>query len=105
MMSYLNSDPADMDVYLSSSAPASVDRGYHKIWGAVKKSAPTVTSWGRGEAYGIVEETICKVAYQFGRSLPSNDLSQPDAKSLRGDMRHILKLSGCRSDYPTRRCF
>ena len=37
-MSYLNSERAGRDVYLSSMAPTSVDRAYHKIWEAVKES-------------------------------------------------------------------
>jgi hypothetical protein len=53
-----------------------VGRAYHKIWGWVKKHASTATSWGQGEIYAIVEKTICKVGYQFCRSLPSNDLSE-----------------------------
>jgi hypothetical protein len=62
VMRYLKADRAGRNVYLSSPAPASVDRAYHKSWGWVKMNAPTATSWGRGEAYGIVEKTICKVA-------------------------------------------
>jgi len=72
-MSYLNSEPASGDVYRSSPAPASVNRGYHKIRGSVKGIAPTAISWGLGKAEGIGEMTICKLADQFGRSLPSND--------------------------------
>ena len=47
--------------------------GYHKILGVVKRNTTTATSWGGGGASGIVEETICKVTYQFCRILPSND--------------------------------
>ncbi|MBP1699611.1 MAG: hypothetical protein H6Q41_4799 [Deltaproteobacteria bacterium] len=62
------------DVYLSSSAPASVDRAYHKIQGSVKRNTPTATSWGRGDGYGLAEKTICKAAYQFRGSLGLNDI-------------------------------
>jgi hypothetical protein len=40
-MRNLNADRAGRDVHLSSIPPTSVDRAYHKIWGAVKKNAPT----------------------------------------------------------------
>src|SRR5512139_1264269 len=59
------------DVYLSSSVPASVDRGYHRIWGWVKEDGPTTTSWGWGDEEGIPEKTICKAVYQFGRGFTS----------------------------------
>ena len=75
-MSYVKAEPASKNVHLWSPAPASVNRAYHKIWGWVKRNAPTAIYWGGGEAYGIVEQTICKVAYQCGRSLPSNDLAK-----------------------------
>jgi hypothetical protein len=74
-MRNLNSQPVDMDVYIWSPGPHSVDRGYHKILGWVKRNAPTATSWGRGEAYGIVEITKGKLTYHICRSLPCNDLS------------------------------
>ena len=78
MMSELNSEPASGDDYISSSAPASVRLGYHKMLEAVKRIAPTATSWGRGRIYGIAEETICKAPHQFGRSLGNNDKGQSE---------------------------
>jgi hypothetical protein len=33
---YANADQTGRDVHLSSMAPTSVERAYHKIWGAVK---------------------------------------------------------------------
>jgi hypothetical protein len=39
-----------------------------------KRNAPTAISWGRGEAYGAGEKTMCEVVYQFCRTLPHNDL-------------------------------
>jgi len=69
----LMGDSANRVVYLWSPAPASVPAGYHKILGGVKRNDPTATSWGQGRACGIVEETICKAAYQLCRSLPYND--------------------------------
>ena len=42
----LNADRAGMDVHLSSPAPDSVDRGYHKIWRPVKGSRRTPPFWG-----------------------------------------------------------
>jgi hypothetical protein len=75
-----------------------VGRAYHKIRGWVKGIAPTATSWGLGGAYGIVEVTICKAAYQFGRSLPLND--EGKKKRLLDDAevlsRVLLKLNGKR---------
>jgi hypothetical protein len=38
--------------------------------GTGQKDAPTATSWGRGRACGLTEETICRVVYQFCRSSP-----------------------------------
>jgi hypothetical protein len=73
LMSYRKSDPASRNVHRWSVTPASVDRAYHKIWGWVKSSAPTATSWGRGKAWGIVEITKGKLTYQLGGSLPLND--------------------------------
>ena len=69
MMSELNSEPASGDDYISSSAPASVRLGYHKIRGSVKKHASTATSWGWGKVEGIGEKTRCKLAYQVSGSL------------------------------------
>ena len=73
VMTKVKSEPGSSDVYLWSPAPDSVDRAYHRIWGRVKSNAPTVTFWGRVGAYGIAEEAICKVVYQFGGSLGNND--------------------------------
>ena len=41
--------------------------------GVGQKECPTATPGGRGDGDGIPEETICKVAYQFGRNLLCND--------------------------------
>jgi len=41
--------------------------------GVGQKECPTATPGGRGDGDGIPEETICKVAYQFGRSLLCDD--------------------------------
>ena len=71
--SYPKADPVRRSVRLRSPAPALVNRGYHKVWEWVKRNAPTATSWGRGKIYVIAEKTICKVAYQFRRSLVNND--------------------------------
>jgi hypothetical protein len=43
-MRKVNADGAGRDVYLSSPALASVNRGYHKTWGRVKRLAPTALS-------------------------------------------------------------
>jgi hypothetical protein len=83
VMSYLNAEPARRDVYLLSSAPASVGGGYHKIRGSVKKGAPTATSWGRGGAYGIVEMTKGKLIYQFPGSLLCKDIRNVEAQRQR----------------------
>jgi hypothetical protein len=56
MMRKVNADSADRDVHLSSSAPASVHLGYHKIRGSVKKGGPTATSWCGGKTDGIAEK-------------------------------------------------
>jgi len=76
VMRKLNSDPTRRDVYLWSPAPDSVPPGYHKIWGWVKRNAPSATSWGRGKTDGIEEKTIGKLSYEFRRSLPLNDDTQ-----------------------------
>ena len=47
--------------------------GYRKILRPVKTNTPTATSWGRGEVYRAGEKTICKLAYEFRRSLVNND--------------------------------
>jgi len=47
---------------------------YHKIWGWVKKDAPTATSWGGDDQDGIAEMTIYKLAYRLGGCLLSNDV-------------------------------
>jgi hypothetical protein len=73
VMRKLNSDPASGNVYISSPAPGSVNRGYHKIRGGVKRNVPTATSGGWGKTDEIEEMTIDKLAYQFGKSLPFND--------------------------------
>jgi hypothetical protein len=54
-------------------ARASVPSGYHKILGAVKRKAPIATSWGWGDADGIVEMTKGKLLYCPAGILPSND--------------------------------
>ena len=41
--------------------------------GMDQKIAPTAIYWGRGGAYGTLEESIFKAPYQFCRSLPLND--------------------------------
>ena len=41
--------------------------------GIGRRNAPIATSWGRGDAHLIVEETIGKVACQSGGSLLSNE--------------------------------
>jgi len=64
VMRKLNPEPSRRNVHISSPAPVSVPPGYHKIPGAVKRSAPTATSWGWGGAYEIVEKMI-------GNFLPS----------------------------------
>jgi hypothetical protein len=81
-MRYVNAEPARRDVYIWSPGSVALNRAYHKIWGWVKRNAPTATSWGRGRIYGIAEMTICKVAYEFRRSLLSND--SPKRTALRG---------------------
>jgi len=65
----LSSEPASSDVHLWSAVPDSVPPGYHKIRGWVKRNALTATFWGGDEAYVIVEMTICKLSYEFRRSL------------------------------------
>ena len=59
----------------------------HKILGPVKSDSPTATSWGRGEAYRIVEETICKPPYRFGRSLGCKMKAQ-SGKAMMDQRRH-----------------
>jgi hypothetical protein len=49
-MRNLSTQLASGEVYLSSPAPDSADRGYHRIWGSVKGIAPAATYWGRGGA-------------------------------------------------------
>jgi hypothetical protein len=71
IVSYLKSEPASGDDYLSSPPPASVDRGYHKIQGCVKRNGWTAMCWGRGGAHGIAKMTICKAPYRLDRGLPS----------------------------------
>ena len=68
-MRNLNAERAGVDVHLSSMTPTSVNQGYHKTWGWVKRTAPTATSWGWGGADGIVELTKGKLSDQFGRLL------------------------------------
>ena len=64
-MSYLNADPASRDVHLWSPVPVSMPSGYHKMLEAVKRIAPTATSWDRGGVYGIAEETISPIFIQI----------------------------------------
>jgi len=52
MMRNLNADGAGMDVHLSSMAPTSMNRAYHKIRGAVKKGGPTAIFWVWGRSVG-----------------------------------------------------
>ena len=73
VMRYVKAEPASSDVHLWSSGPGSVLSGYHKVREWVKGHASTATSWGWGDADGIVEMTKGKLTYHFGRSLPSND--------------------------------
>jgi hypothetical protein len=68
------------DVYLSTSALTSMDRAYHKIWGWVKSSGPTATSWGWGEAYEIVEKMKGKLLYRSAGLLHNNDKATPLAR-------------------------
>jgi hypothetical protein len=70
VMREVNFDSPNRTVYLWSPARASVDRDYHRIWGWVKRNAPSATSWGRGGAYQAGGETICKAPSRFGRTLP-----------------------------------
>jgi hypothetical protein len=64
-----------------------VDRAYHKIRGSVKKFASTATSWGRGEAYEVVEKMIGKLLYCLAGILHNNDEGnkrrQAEAEALR----------------------
>ena len=86
-----------ISVYISSPAPVSVNRAYHEIWGAVKRKAPTATSRGRGETYGIVEMTKGKLTYHFGRSLPSNDRDKRGTTGRHRVLRKVrLQLKGKR---------
>jgi hypothetical protein len=59
-MRYVKSDPASMDVHISSPAPVSVRLGYHKILGWVKRNAPAATSLGRGSAFAPAGKMIGK---------------------------------------------
>jgi len=77
MMSYLNSEPAGVDVYLSSPAPASVNRGYHRIQGWVKRNAPTATFGAGAKPTGWAKRTIYKLPYQLRGSLSLNDEGTP----------------------------
>jgi len=74
-MSYLNADPASRDVHLWSPVPVSVPPGYHKMLEAVKRIAPTATSWGWGDADGIVEMTKGKLLYCPAGILHNRDCS------------------------------
>ena len=51
------------DVHLSSSAPASVDRAYHKILKPVKGRGVTTPFWGCSVGYKTVGKMITKLAY------------------------------------------
>ena len=62
VMRTVNSHWPAGDVYLWSPAPASVVSGYHKIWGVVKRKAPTATSWGRDKTDGIGEKIRSKLS-------------------------------------------
>jgi len=42
-------------------------RAYHKIWGWVKRNAPTATSRGREGAFVIAGKMICKYPRTSGR--------------------------------------
>jgi hypothetical protein len=68
-MSYVKSEPTRRELHIWSPARVSVGRAYHEIWSWVKRTAPTSTSWGRGETSGIAEKTVCKAAYQLCRLL------------------------------------
>jgi hypothetical protein len=72
LMRKLKSISANRIVFLWEPAPDSVSAGYHEILGWVKSSAPTARSWVRGDAYGVAEQTICKLVYQFAKSLRCN---------------------------------
>jgi hypothetical protein len=74
VMRNLNSDPASRNVHLWSPAPALVPPGYHKILGAVKRNAPTATSWGQGKGYEIVEKMKGKLLDYSAGILHNNDL-------------------------------
>ena len=73
VMSYLNPDPASRDVYLSSSAPASVNPGYHEILKPVKGRGVTPPFWGCSVAYKTVGKMIIKLAYWSSGILHNND--------------------------------
>ena len=84
--------------------------GYHKIRGWVKRFTPTATSWGRGDAYGIAEQTIYKLVYQFGRSLACNDdLTFPVSRpiTITGQLARmpIMQTSSLESKTITEHCW
>jgi hypothetical protein len=67
VMRYVNADRAGMDVHVSSMAPTSVERAYHKILGAVKGSEVTPPSWGFVGCHRSVGKTIVKLGGRPGR--------------------------------------
>jgi len=68
-----------MDVHLSSSAPGSMNRGYHNIRGSVKKGGPTAIFWGWGAAYEIVRKMKGKPLYCPAGILGNNDVTTSPA--------------------------
>jgi hypothetical protein len=59
-MRYLNSEPAGGDVYLSSMAPTSVDRAYHRILEGIKGRRITPPFWGSVGSHRSVGKMIVK---------------------------------------------
>jgi hypothetical protein len=72
-MRYMNHDRGRRNIHISSSAPDLVDRGYHRIWGSVKRIVPTAIPWGSGDGDEIVEKMKGKLSYQLSGSLLRND--------------------------------
>jgi hypothetical protein len=68
---------------ITSPALASVDRACHKLRGRVKSDAPTAPSWGRGEAYEIVEEIKGKLLYRPAGLSHNNDNREISGKRKR----------------------
>jgi len=67
VMRKITSDPAGMDVRLSSPAPASMPSGYHKILKPVKGCRATPPSWGSMRCNKNVEKTKGKLGGESRR--------------------------------------